>query len=147
MTTSNELQSKLKLKIVFDTNVYIAALLRPGLSEELVRRGLRGDFEVMICIEIIQELKQKLDSKFDFPSNRISEYIAIINEKTKLVKIKNELNIIKLDKDDNKIIECAIAEKADLIISLDKHLLHLKKYKNIAILHPKTFSWIIPETK
>lgn len=144
---SNELPVKQKLKIVFDTNVYIAALLRPGLSEELVRRGLRGDFEIIICSEIIQELQQKLSKKFAFSSQKISEYIDIINEKTKTVKIINELNIIRSDKDDNKIIECAVLGNADLIISLDKHLLRLKKYQNIAILHPKTFSWIIPELK
>lgn len=138
-------KSPAKLKVIFDTNVYIAALLRPGLSEELVRRGLRGDFEVIICDEIIQELKHKLNNKFHFSSEKISEYIDIINEKTKTVKITNKLNIIKPDKDDNKIIECALSGKTDLIISLDKHLLRLKKYHNIAILHPKTFSWIVPK--
>lgn len=144
---SNKLPNKRKLNIVFDTNVYIAAILRPGLSEELVRRGLRGDFEIIICNEIIQEIEQKLKKKFRFPDEKISEYIDIVNKKTKLIKINNDLIIVKTDKEDNKIIECAVLGNADLIISLDKHLLHLKKYRNVAILHPKTFSWIIPEMK
>ena len=142
---SNKLPVKQKLKVVFDTNVYVAALLRPGLSEELVRRGLRGDFEVIICDEILSELKSKLNKKFKFPKDKIDNYIKLIKEKSMSYSIFRQLKVIKNDPDDDKILECAIAGCADLIISLDKDLLNLKKYQNIAILHPKTFSWIIPE--
>ena len=142
---SNKLPVKQKLKVVFDTNVYVAALLRPGLSEELVRRGLRGDFEVIICDEILSELKSKLNKKFKFPKDKIDNYIKLIKEKSMSYSIFRQLKVIKNDPGDDKILECAIAGCADLIISLDKDLLNLKKYQNIAILHPKTFSWIIPE--
>lgn len=136
-----------KLKAVFDTNVYIAALLRPGLAEELVRRGLRGDFVIIICPEIIEELVKKLKNKFRFPTEKIAGYVNLIRDRTKTVKIENKLFVIKKDLDDNKILECAIAGRSDLIISLDKDLLRLKKYQGIAIMHPKTFYWIIPEIK
>ncbi|MCL4550295.1 MAG: putative toxin-antitoxin system toxin component, PIN family [Bacteroidetes bacterium] len=43
------------------------------------------------------------------------------------------------DKDDNNILETAVAAKANVIISGDKDLLVLKKYKNISIISPREF--------
>jgi len=49
-----------------------------------------------------------------------------------LIKIKNKVNICR-DKADNKFIECALSCSADFIVSGDKDLLVLKKYKKIKI--------------
>lgn len=43
------------------------------------------------------------------------------------------------DSDDLKFIECAVAGKADYIISGDKHLLNLKEYNDIQIISPSGF--------
>jgi len=45
--------------------------------------------------------------------------------------------------DDVKIITCAVAGKADYIVTGDKDLLVLKEYKGIRIVTPKTFSDIL----
>jgi len=37
------------------------------------------------------------------------------------------------DPDDNRILECAVDGKADLIVSNDRHLLDLKEYARIPI--------------
>ncbi len=52
---------------------------------------------------------------------------------------KESINIIKEDPDDNKFIEAAIAGKADLIVSQDRHLLKLKNYGKIKIITPEEF--------
>lgn len=44
-----------------------------------------------------------------------------------------------------KILECALAGRADLIVSADKHLIKLKNFQGISIIHPKTLTWILPE--
>ena len=38
----------------------------------------------------------------------------------------------------------AVAAKADLLITTDRDLLSLKRYENIAIIHPKTLRWTFP---
>jgi predicted nucleic acid-binding protein len=45
-----------------------------------------------------------------------------------------KLNVIADDPDDNKIIECAVAAGADVIVSGDKHLLRLGQYRGIRIM-------------
>ena len=42
--------------------------------------------------------------------------------------------MIKADPDDNKVLACAKAAKAEIITSGDDHLLNLKEYEGIRIL-------------
>jgi predicted nucleic acid-binding protein len=56
-----------------------------------------------------------------------------------MVEPKVRLHVIEEDEEDNKILECALASRADVIISGDKHLLELGKSKKSKILTPREF--------
>ena len=56
-----------------------------------------------------------------------------------MVECNLKLNSINEDSEDNKILECALASGADIIVSGDKHLLKLGKYKKTTILSPREF--------
>lgn len=43
------------------------------------------------------------------------------------------LDVVKDDPDDNRVLECAVAGKADYIVSGDRHLLKLKAHAGIPI--------------
>jgi len=49
------------------------------------------------------------------------------------------LRAIAEDPTDNKIIECAVAGEADYIVSGDRHVLDLLRYRNIAVVTPNNF--------
>lgn len=49
------------------------------------------------------------------------------------------IRIIAQDPADNRILECALAAGADFIVSGDKHLLRLGRFKDISILSPREF--------
>lgn len=57
-----------------------------------------------------------------------------------------ELHLIEEDPDDDKFIECAVALKADFVISGDKSLISLQNYMGIKIVTAKEFldSWPRP---
>jgi predicted nucleic acid-binding protein len=44
--------------------------------------------------------------------------------------------VIQADPDDDHVLACALAAKADLIVSGDSHLLNLKRYQSIPIVSP-----------
>jgi hypothetical protein len=50
-----------------------------------------------------------------------------------------KITIIKNDPDDDKCIECAVALKADTIISGDREVLAIQEYMGIRILTPQQF--------
>ena len=56
-----------------------------------------------------------------------------------------KLSVQEVASDDFKILECAVAAEADLIVTMDQVLLRLKRFRNIGIVHPKTFSFMFPQ--
>ncbi len=138
-------QSPAKIKIVFDTNIYIAAFLRDGLSAVLMRKAVGKSFELVASKEILAELSRKLIKKFGYKKSLVLKFINSMSGYVTIVKPSEIIDIIREDDSDNRILEAAVEGSADLIVSMDKYLLKLKKYKGIAIVHPKTLSWIVPE--
>lgn len=127
------------MTIVLDTNVIIAAFISPkGICNEVFELCVRS--HSLVSSEfILSEVNEKLRSKFNYTEREISEVIGILLLKFKIVKIKGDKITICRDKDDNNIIETAIASKAKVIITGDKDLLVIKKYKNIDIISPRDF--------
>jgi putative PIN family toxin of toxin-antitoxin system len=59
---------------------------------------------------------------------------------TKSITVKPTLKLQIIDEDvDNKILECALACGADIIVSVDKHLLKLGRFRKTRILTPREF--------
>lgn len=133
------------MKIVLDTNVYIAAALKGGFIQDLLELSGSNQIEILTSDEILTELKEKLSQKFHWSDERIDFFITTIKKGIKKIKITEKFTVIKNDPDDNKILECGVSGKADLIITSDKDLLRLKSFKNIGIIHPKTFAWTFPK--
>ncbi len=129
-----------KKKIVLDTNILISALGWKGNPNEIFRRVADGDFELIISQKQLEELKEVMDyPKFTFTEGQKSKFIAILLEIAKVVEISEKLKVIKEDPDDDIILETAVENNADFIISGDDHLLNLKKYNNVKIVTAAEF--------
>jgi predicted nucleic acid-binding protein len=50
---------------------------------------------------------------------------------------------VTTDPDDNRVLECAIAGHADLIVSKDRHLLTLRTFRGISIINGSDFRRIL----
>ena len=134
-----------KLRVVFDTNVFIAGALKSGLVRELLHRSVRGELNILTSQEILQELQEKLSGKFHWDKKHIDEFRAFLQSTSVVISVISKVTDIKKDPDDNKVLTCALDGKAHLIISSDRHLLKLKVWRGIAIVHPKTLSWMMPK--
>ena len=131
-----------KVKVVFDTNVWISIFMEKRLKDEFFRS--KQDFTVFVSDDIGLEVSKVLQ----YP--QVSEILrkAGIREKDVLrifavnsrrIEPKVKLHIINEDEEDNKILECALEAGADIIVSGDKHLLSLGKFKKTRILAPREF--------
>ena len=129
------------MNIVIDTSVVISAFLFGGVPGEFIELWKKGTVTPLITEKIMDEYLRVLT----YPKFKLSqeEIHYIIHQEIlpffKVVKSKPGLKVIVKDPDDDKFIQCAIAGKAQTIISGDHHLLALKSYKEIRILTPSEF--------
>ena len=131
-----------KVKVVFDTNVWISIFMEKRLREEFVRT--KQDLTVYVSEDILLEVSRVLQ----YPQVakvlrkihvREKDALRIIDSNSKIIEPKLRLHIVNEDAEDNKILECALSVGADFILSGDKHLLELGKFKKTQILTPKEF--------
>lgn len=131
---------KTTFKVVFDTNIFISAILFGGNPKQCLELARSGDIKLFSSKRILLELAKKMEEKFLWSENEIHELIAGITIFTRFVEPKQKVNVIKNDSEDNRVLECAQEANADYIISGDKkHLLSLKKFKGIPIFSAKEF--------
>ncbi len=133
------------MRVVFDTNIFIAAALRGEFSAKLIALAEKGIIRLILSEEILQELRQKLIKKFDWSEDKVDFFIRSIKKLAEVIEVTEEISVITRDPEDDKILECALASKADLIVTLDQDLIKLKNFKGIGIVHPKTLSWTFPK--
>jgi putative PIN family toxin of toxin-antitoxin system len=131
------------LKIVFDTNIFISAFVIPGgKAEEAYLNVLRGNFNLYASVAILTETAQKLREKFGWEEGKITHLLKTIAKSATVIKTQPHLHLL-VDEPDNRILECAIAAKADFIVTGDKHLLSLKHFQNIKIARLSDFLEIL----
>ena len=134
------------MRIVFDTNVFIAAALKSGLAADIMDLTATSDlFTLITSREILNELREKLLLKFERSEAIVAFFIDRIEIIAEIVEITHKVNVVKRDPKDNMVLECALAGQADLIVSSDQDLIKLKSFKGVGIVHPKTLSWTFPE--
>lgn len=131
-----------KVKVVFDTNVWISIFMEKRLKDEFPRT--KQDLTVYVSEDIGLEVSKVLQ----YPQVseilrktgiREKDVLRIFAVNSRRVEPKVELHIVNEDEEDNKILECALAARADIIVSGDKHLLNLGKFKKTRILTPRQF--------
>lgn len=133
------------MKVVLDSNIFIASFLAKGLASEILKLGEKKKIQIFTSDEILKEVEEKLLNKAKLDPLYVRKLLNHAELSATKVKPTKKLKVIEKDPEDNKIIECAIEAKANLIVSMDRHLLKLKSYENIGIVHPKTLTWIIPK--
>lgn len=133
-------------KVVLDTNIYVSALLnRKSSLFNLVNQGVKREYQILISSSIIQEIGRVLRKKFVLNDLEIKAALGFITKRALIVKSDITLNVIKHDPPDNRILECALASKAHLIVSGDSDLLRLKMFEGIPIIRPVDFLRILGE--
>jgi putative PIN family toxin of toxin-antitoxin system len=129
------------VRVVLDTNAVVSALLFSGVSSKLVSLWQNGLITPLLSREILDEYLRVLSyPKFELSEEEIKELIQEeILPFAEVVKPKRRLRVVRRDPSDNKFLECAVAGKASVIISGDKDLLSLGRYRQIRIQSPAQF--------
>jgi putative PIN family toxin of toxin-antitoxin system len=122
--------------VVFDTNVYISGLLWRGTPYRCLYAARAHLVQAFTCSEILEEIRLKLETKFLFSADKANDTISDISSYCRLVGIPGSLHGAVQDPADDKFVECASVAGARYIVSVDRHLLVLKKYETIEVIQP-----------
>ncbi len=132
------------MNVVFDTNVYISAFLVPGSKGEqaflLARRHL---VTLYSSVPILTETARVLRTKFHQPDKDIAAALKMIGRAAQILRPTRKVAILA-DRPDNRILECAVAAQAELIVTGDQHLLALKAFEGIPIVRLADFLRMFP---
>ena len=126
-------------KVVLDTNIYISSVFWEGKSYILIKKAIAQDIIAFISGGIIKEIRRALARDFNLEKQEIEDIVDAIALFTHIVEPKEKVDVIKEDPDDDRVLECALACKAKYIVSQDKHLRKLGKFRGIEILSPEQF--------
>jgi len=123
-------------RIVFDTNVLVSAMLsKKGASRKLLRFAAKKQVDGMTSLAILREFAQTTARDCDFSKHKIERITRDILCFLEVVVTAERLKIVA-DDADNRVLECAVACKADYIASWDRHLTDLKSFQGITIGNP-----------
>lgn len=138
------------MKIVLDTNVLVSAFIskhgKPAVLLDLILTF--SEVQLITSKPILEELESVLRRKevrerFGYSMSDIESFIRAVQKVSLEVKIKSDFKVVAEDPKDNLVLNTAYDGKADYVVSGDKHLKGLKKFKGIKIVNPAQMIEII----
>lgn len=120
-------------RVVADTNVLVSALQFGGKPKQLLDLAADGQVDLAISEAIVNETLRILKDKFDRTSEWLAEAEQQVRVIARVVEPTERLQVIEDDPTDDRILECAVAADAEVLVSGDTHLLRLGNFRQILI--------------
>jgi uncharacterized protein len=128
------------VRLVLDTNTVVSALLWHGLPYQLFTRSRAFSLAFFSSPALLTELEEVLAypklakavaASGLTPAQLLQRYLRLAT----IVQPAPIAPTVLADPDDDHVLACALAAKAELIVSGDRHLLGLHEYQGIPILN------------
>jgi uncharacterized protein len=131
------------LRSTCDTNVLAAGLNFPGVAYRVLEAAREGQFAMQLSKPILDETVRILQERFYWDEAKARGAGALLSSFSQLVAPHVELDVVKRDPDDNRVLECAQASGSDYLVTWDKDLLSLTRYAGTDIIEPQHFLAIV----
>lgn len=125
------------MRLVLDTNGFIASLVADGLCRDLVRVRVRPH-TIITSEPLLDDLRTTLHVKFKADPDKLPLLSALREQAAIVVPARLGERVCR-DKADDVVLATAVAGKADIIVTGDDDLLALRKFRGIRILSPRKF--------
>lgn len=136
------------MRVVLDTNVIISAtLIRGGNEDQILRAWRRGRFDLVLSPPILEELSRALFyeklQRFRWMSEE--EVVALLQALAQASELVSGRMAVKASRDpeDDKFLAAAIEGDAEYVVTGDRDLLVLGRYREVRIVAPAVFLRIL----
>ena len=128
------------MRIVLDTNVVVSALIWGGTPYRLVQAAADGDIELCTSPALLIELRDVLGrahlaSRLAQQRSSIEQALGFYGELAISVSPLTTLRVVPGDADDDHVIAAALAARAELVVSGDRHLLSMGSHEGMPIVN------------
>ena len=127
------------MRAVFDSNIFVSALAIPGgQAERAVDLVIDGRVNLCTSREIIHEVLGVLARKFSKDPEELARTAVFLSDLADVIVPRKKLKVLK-DDPDNRVLECAVTAHADVIVTGDRAMLDLEKFRGTRILSLRRF--------
>jgi uncharacterized protein len=126
------------MKIVIDTNMLVAYMFnKRSASAGIIGLAEKGAVDVMWHAPLKREAELITGKISKAAPRAVIDLDSIFKPRNEVKKVPS-ISPVSEDPEDDKFLACAAASGADMIVSNDRHLLTLRKFRGIPILNAST---------
>jgi uncharacterized protein len=128
------------MRVVIDTNVFVSSFFG-GNPRKIIAFWKKGNITLCLSKDILEEYVDVLQRVGLKEEEEIEELLSLFAKGINIIFTTRtpRIKVVIDDPDDDKFIECAVALKAEVIITGDKALRAMGEYIGIKILTPQEF--------
>ena len=128
------------MRVVIDTNIFVSSFF-DGNPRKIIDLWKSGNITLCLSKDILDEYVEVLQRIGLKDENELDELLSLFARgfNTLFTTKTPKIRAVKDDPDDDKFIECAVALKAEVIITGDKSIRAMGEYMRIKILTPQQF--------
>lgn len=122
------------MRVVFDTDILVSAPVFPGgRGEAALQRIIEEDDDLVLSRPILDELLGILARKFSRDAEEIARVAVFLSTIATFVSPRRRLHVVE-DEPDNRVLECALAGRAQAVVTGDRALLALHDFRGVRLL-------------
>ena len=139
------------ISAVLDTNILASGALKPSsIPGQVLKQWRDGKFELIVSQHIMSEFEETLSKPYFLnilKTKDIDDFLDLLLSEATLTLITTKVQDVATHPEDDLILATAESGKASFVVTGDHGLQNLKKFKNIKIVSPRTFSEILHTQK
>ena len=126
--------------VVLDANVVLSAILFGGKPKLVLEKALSGSIQLVISEALVNELQGVLQRpKFELNAQLVQTIVSEYASIASWIEPPEHFNAVLDDPSDNLFLDCAVAAKADYLVTGHRHLLNLGIFRRIKIVSADSF--------
>lgn len=128
------------MRVVLDTNVFISGVFFTGPPLQILQLWRDGRIRLVVSAEILDEYRRvgqrlgRLHSGVD-----LEPFLSLLATHAEIVLAPPLPEPVCEDSADDMFLACALAARAKVVVSGDKHLLRVSGYRGIEVVRPRAF--------